>query len=101
MLTGEWFKANTSERAVVLAGLHSGTIRLYGGRATIRWDLIPEQALAATLQALIAAGYEPYLALDLPSEPALFDERFKGQPLHAEQTARVRVVNIYKFMSAH
>ena len=75
--------------------------RLYGGRATVRWDQIPEQALTATLRALIAAGYEPYLALDLPSEPALFDERFQKQPLHTEQTARVRVVNIYKFMSAY
>ena len=100
-LAGEWFKANTSERVVVLAGLHSGTIRLYGERATIRWDQIPEQALTATLRALMEAGYEPYLALDLPSEPPLFEERFKGQPLHTEQIARVRVVNIYKFVSAY
>lgn len=100
-LVGEWFKANTSERGVVLAGLHSGAIRLYGQRATIRWDQIPGQALTATLSALIEAGYEPYLALDLPSEPPLFDERFRRQPLHAEQIARVRVVNIYRFVSAH
>lgn len=100
-LAGEWFKANTSERVVVLAGLHSGTIRLYGERATIRWDQIPEQALTATLRALIDAGYEPYLALDLPSEPPLFEERFRKQPPHAEQIARVRVVNIYKLVSAY
>ena len=34
-LVGEWFKRNTSERVVVLAGLHSGSIRLYGERETI------------------------------------------------------------------
>ena len=100
-LVGEWFKTHTSERVVVLAALHSGTIRLYGDRATIRWDQIPEQSLPATLRALIAAGYEPYLALDLPSEPPLFEERFRTQPVNAEQVARVRVVNIYRFMSAY
>jgi hypothetical protein len=100
-LVGEWFKRNTSERVVVLAGLHSGPIRLYGERATIRWDQIPEQSLTATLRSLIAAGYEPYLALDLPTEPPLFEKRFITQPMNAEQIARIRVVNIYKFMSAY
>jgi hypothetical protein len=100
-LVGEWFKRNTSERVVVLAGLHSGPIRLYGERATIRWDQIPEQSLTATLRSLIAAGYEPYLALDLPTEPPLFEKRFITQPMNAEQVARIRVVNIYKFMSAY
>ena len=100
-LVGEWFRANTPARAVVLAGLHSGTIRLYGDRATIRWDQIPERALTATLRLLAQAGYEPYLALDLPSEPPLFEERFKMPPVNIEQVARVRVVNIYKFVSAY
>ena len=100
-LVGEWFKRNTSERVVVLAGLHSGPIRLYGDRATIRWDQIPEHSLTATLRSLIAAGYEPYLALDLPTEPPLFEKRFVTQPMNTEQIARIRVVNIYKFMSAY
>jgi hypothetical protein len=100
-LVGEWFKRNTSERVVVLAGLHSGSIRLYGDRATIRWDEIPEHSLSPTLRSLISAGFEPYLALDLPSEPALFEKRFLTQSLNIEQMARVRVVNIYKFMSVY
>jgi hypothetical protein len=100
-LVGEWFKRNTSERVVVLAGLHSGSIRLYGDRATIRWDEIPEYSLSATLRSLISAGYEPYLALDLPTEPPLFEKRFLTQSLNMEQMARVRVVNIYKFMSVY
>jgi hypothetical protein len=100
-LVGEWFKRNTSERVVVLAGLHSGSIRLYGDRATIRWDEIPEMSLAPTLRSLISAGYEPYLALDLPSEPPLFEKRPLAQPISLEQVARVRVVNIYKFMSVY
>ena len=100
-LVGEWFRQHTSERAVVLAGLHSGTIRLYGSRQTIRWDRIPETALAATLVRLVEAGYEPYLALDLPTEPPLFEARFRAQSVDAQQVARVRVVNIYRLVSAH
>jgi hypothetical protein len=100
-LVGDWFARHTPERTVVLAALHSGTIRMYGGRQTIRWDHIPDTALAATLRRLIASGYEPYLALDLPTEPPLFEERFRGQPVNVEQVARVRVVNIYRFVSAH
>ena len=44
---------------------------------------------------------DPYLALDEPSEPPLFAERFGGLPRSAEPVARVRVVNIYRFVSAY
>lgn len=101
-LVGEWFKTHTSDRAVVLAGLHSGSIKLYGQRETIRWDQIPSTKLQATLRALQAAGYELYLALDNPSEPALFAARFATDAsAAAEPVARVRVVSIYRFVSAH
>ena len=60
-LVGEWFRRNTSERAVVLSSLHSGAIRLYGSRPTIRWDEIPGDSLDATIERLVASGYEPYL----------------------------------------
>jgi hypothetical protein len=87
---------------VVLAALHSGSIRFYGQRETIRWDQIPADKLEATLHNLRDQGYEPYLALDVPSEPPLFDERFAGRSTTTlEQIARIRVVNIYRFVSAH
>ena len=101
-LVGEWFKTHTPERAVVLAGLHSGSIRFYGQRETIRWDQIPADKLEATLRNLRDRGYDPYLALDVPSEPPLFQARFGSQrSAAAEQIARVRVVNIYRFVSAY
>jgi len=99
-LVGEWFRNNTSDRAVVLSSLHSGAIRMYGERQTIRWDYIPANALNQTVERLVDSGYEPYLALDLPSEPPLFEERFGSESVSAEPVARVRVVNIYKFVSA-
>jgi hypothetical protein len=101
-LVGEWFKSHTPVRTVVLAALHSGSIRFYGERETIRWDEIPSDKLEATIRNLRSAGYDPYLALDLPSEPALFQARFGSTIAPAiEQIARVRVVNIYRFVSAH
>jgi hypothetical protein len=99
-LVGEWFRTNTPDRAVVLSSLHSGAIRMYAGRQTIRWDYIPPEALVPTIERLTAAGYEPYLALDLPSEPPMFEERFANQPIQAEPVARVRVINIYRIVSA-
>jgi hypothetical protein len=96
-LVGAWFREHTTERAVVLSSLHSGAIRLYSGRQTIRWDYIPGNALSATIDRLASLGYEAYLALDLPSEPPMFDERFRGESVTIEPVARVRVVNIYKF----
>lgn len=100
-LVGEWFKTHTSDRAVALAGLHSGSIRLYGLRETIRWDEVPAGALAPTLRNLIEEGYEPYLVLDQPSEPPLFTDRFRSEAdVKIEQIARVRVADIYRFVSA-
>ena len=100
-LAGEWVRTHTPERAVVLAALHSGSMRFYGNRQTIRWDQIPSDKLALTLRNLEAAGYVPYLALDVPFEPPLFAERFGSEPkVRTEQIGRVRVVNIYRFVSA-
>jgi hypothetical protein len=98
-LVGAWFRENTAERTIVLSSLHSGAIRLYSGRQTLRWDHIPEHALGATIEKLAALGYDAYLALDLPSEPPMFEERFRGESVTVEPVARVRVVNIYKFVS--
>jgi hypothetical protein len=100
VLVGEWFRAQTSERAVVLAALHSGSIRFYGRRHTIRWDQIPPDSLEPTLRELAAAGYETYVALDLPTEPPLFDARFsEARSIRIDPIARVRVVNIYRVAS--
>lgn len=101
-LAGEWIQTHLPERAVVLAELHSGSIRLYGGRQTIRWSRIPSDKLAPTLRNLAAAGYEPYLALDASAdEPSLFADQFRSDPAgQPEPIGRIRVVNIYRFAPA-
>jgi hypothetical protein len=100
-LAGAWIDGHLPQRAVVFAGQHSGSIRYYGHRQTIRWDQIPEDKMSATLHNLEAAGYEPYLALDVAGEPPRFDERFRQDPaVRTEQIGRIRVVNFYRFVSA-
>jgi hypothetical protein len=101
-LAGEWIQSHTSQRAVVFAALHSGSLRYYGHRLTVRWDQIPSDKLRPSLRNLVAAGYEPYLALDTASEPPLFEQRFGSDPaIQLEQIGRVRVVNFYRFVSVH
>jgi hypothetical protein len=98
---GEWVKAHTPERSVVLAALHSGSVRFYGNRETVRWDQIPGGMLSPSLRNLEAAGRELYLLLDTSAnEPDLFDERFAQEHgFHIEAIGRVRVVNFYRIMS--
>jgi hypothetical protein len=99
-LAGEWIDAHLPPRAVVFAGQHSGSIRYYGHRQTIRWDQMPPDKMSVSLHNLAAAGYEPYLALDVASEPPLFSERFRqDSAVRVEQIGRVRVVNFYRFVS--
>jgi hypothetical protein len=68
--------------AVVLAVQQSGSIRYYGGRATIAWDAIPPGGLDATIDALGAAGRPAYIALE-DGEEAGFRARFAGEQFGA------------------
>ena len=76
-LVGEWFRTNTPPQAVAVAALHSGSLRIYAGRTTIRADVIPDGTLAATVGALERAGYVPYLVLEQGDEYPEFDRRFR------------------------
>ena len=61
---GEYVGATLPANAVVLTVIQSGSVRLYGGRPTLRWDLLPADRLDQTLDGLRAAGYDPYLLLE-------------------------------------
>src|SRR4051812_14032382 len=56
-------------RAVVFATVHSGSVRLYGNRLTVRWESLPDDALDGTVAMLREAGYPPYLLLEDWEEP--------------------------------
>ncbi|HEV3215855.1 MAG TPA: glycosyltransferase family 39 protein [Vicinamibacterales bacterium] len=63
--------------AVVLAMMHSGSVRHYSGRMTLRWDELPPEWLDPALAFLRANGYVSYLVLE-PWEEAQFRTRFQG-----------------------
>jgi hypothetical protein len=69
------------ERAVVLTKLHSGSIRHYSGRVTLRWDSMPPEWLDRAVAFLRDRERPPYLLID-GSEEEEFRTRFeKYSPL--------------------
>ncbi len=75
-LVGEWIARHSTSDAVVLAALHSGSVRYYAGRVTLRWERIPADRLAATVDALAARGRPVLLVHDDPDEERAFLARF-------------------------
>ncbi|MEO5741237.1 MAG: hypothetical protein ABIS29_11635 [Vicinamibacterales bacterium] len=56
--------SRTSADAVVLAVQHSGSVRYYANRITLRYDWLENGALDATLRDLAAKGRRAYLVVD-------------------------------------
>lgn len=50
--------------AIVLAIQHSGSVRFYSGRPTVKYDLIDDEWVARAGDALVAAGYRPYAVFE-------------------------------------
>ena len=75
---GNYVAANLPERAALLSMQHSGGIRHYSGRLTVRYDLIEPRDLDLVIEQLRDLGYVPFIALDDWEEPN-FRERFKGR----------------------
>jgi hypothetical protein len=72
-LAGELVTNTAPPDAVILAALHSGSIRYYANRLSVNWERIPDGALPATIAALRGAGHPVYLLLDSDEERALFE----------------------------
>ena len=72
---GEGVGQSLPANAVVLSVIQSGSLRLYGGRLTIRWDMIEPDRLEVAIQTLRSSGYTPYLLLE-DWEAPLFQQRF-------------------------
>jgi hypothetical protein len=93
-LAGEWVNINTPANAVVLAKQHSGSLRWYGKRQTLRWDFIAPADLVTTVRELGSHGATAYVALE-GVEVEMFDARFSGviDQLQVDHVGRVR--NVY------
>jgi hypothetical protein len=74
---GEYVKRYTPAGAVVFAMQESGSLRYYGSRVTIRYDLMDPAWLDRAVEALMARGMHPYIVLEI-WEVADFKRRFRA-----------------------
>ncbi len=61
---GHFVRDQLPENAVVFAMIHSGSVRFYSGRATLRWDWLAREWLDRAVTVLRANGYRPYLLIE-------------------------------------
>ncbi|MEO5739397.1 MAG: hypothetical protein ABIS29_02250, partial [Vicinamibacterales bacterium] len=67
--------ARTPATAAVLAVQHSGSVRYYSNRTTVRWDWVPADRLDAVISDMTALGHHPFVVVD-DWEEAEFRTRF-------------------------
>jgi hypothetical protein len=60
----EYVEQALPANAVYISMQHSGTLRLYSGRRTLRFDFIPPGEFASSIDWLTAHGHRPYLVLE-------------------------------------
>lgn len=98
-LAGEWINVNTPPGSVVMANQHSGSLRWYGKRQTVRWDFIAPEELVTTVRDLQSHGATVYVALE-GDEVAMFDRRFAGviDQLQVDHVGRVRNVSFRRLV---
>jgi hypothetical protein len=75
---GEYVQDHLPPNAIVFSIFHSGSIRYYSGRPTLRWDLLPADWLDRSVVFLTSNGYQPYLLIEDNWERTQFIERFSG-----------------------
>jgi hypothetical protein len=97
-LVGSWFAAHTTDRAVAIAALHTGSLRYYTGRATLRMEALPPGSLGETVSSLQRAGYEPYAVLEQGDEFEDFRRRFQPDTIAGlTQEPLVQIRGVYVF----
>ncbi len=73
---GRYIVERLPERAVFVSMQHSGSIRYYADRLTVRYDAIPPHRLDTVIDELRSHGYRPYIVLEDWEEPD-FQKRFR------------------------
>lgn len=71
---GHYVRDQLPPTAFVMAAQHSGSVRYYSGRPTLRWDLLDAASLDRAIGSLRRAGFEPFVVLDAGE-----DEEFRGR----------------------
>lgn len=75
---GRFVSRQLPANAIVFAELHSGSVRYYSGRTTIRYEWLDPEWLDRALTYLATSGFDPYLVLE-KNEVTRFRQRFAGQ----------------------
>jgi hypothetical protein len=99
-LAGEWVNINTPANSIVLANQHSGSLRWYGKRQTLRWDFIEPADLARTVAEVESHGAPVYVALE-GAEVEMFDDKFANviEQLQVDHVGRIRNVHFRRLSS--
>ncbi|MEO8256124.1 MAG: hypothetical protein ABI868_02150 [Acidobacteriota bacterium] len=85
--------------AIVLAAQHSGSIRHYGDRMTLRWDLLRAEDFAPAMTALAGRGHPIYVVLE-GSEQDRFTAAFAAplQHLQLSPVGQIRNIQIWELV---
>jgi len=75
-----YIKKTLPENALLIAAQHSGSVRYYAGRKTLRFDWLPPRQLDNAITQMSGLGYKPYFLLD-DWEEQWFKSRFRRSPL--------------------
>jgi hypothetical protein len=67
--------------AAVISMIHSGSVRLYGERQSVRWDLIDPGRLDDAIRTIQEHSYVPYFLLEDWEEPRFRDRFGAASPL--------------------
>ena len=76
--TGRFARNDLPSNAMLVAGQHSGSLRYYSGRLTLRYDRLEPDWLDRTVEQLRALNYHPFAVLE-SWEEAPFRDHFRGQ----------------------
>jgi hypothetical protein len=74
---GEYLAHDLPKNAVILSGMHSGSLRLYGGNRTLRWDQYGARDLDRVVALLERHGFAPFVLVE-GDEERLFQNWFGG-----------------------
>ena len=75
---GRFVSRELPQQAVIITVLHSGSIRYYSGRPTLRYDWLDADWLDRAVEFLKRQGKEPYILLE-STEVGEFKEKFRAQ----------------------
>lgn len=98
-LVATHLKERTPPDAIVLAAQHSGSIRHYGNRLTLRWDLLRSEDLEPLIGALADRRHSVYVVLE-GTEQRRFVDSFATplRHLHMYPFGQIRNIQIWELV---